>query len=87
MRAERDSLKYDPARGDVLDGIGVNLPLWRIAVWSFQTAGFVSIQTPYATDRIFPFALGIAVSIVTVYTKLLFLYSVFVSVALTKVGY
>ena len=72
--------KYDPARGDVSDGIGDKLPLRRIAICSFKTAGFVSIQTPYATDRLFPSALAIAASIVTVYTKLPYLYSVFVSV-------
>lgn len=63
------SRQYDPARGDVVDGLGTHLPWWRLVVWSVKTAAFVGIQTPHATDRILPYALAIAALVVTLYTK------------------
>lgn len=63
------SRKYDPARGDVVDGIGIQLPWWRLCFWFVKTAMFICIQTPHATDRLLPFALAIAAPLVTLYTN------------------
>jgi hypothetical protein len=54
---------YDPSRG-MVGGKPLHLPVPRLVVWSLKSAAHVTIQTPYATDHILPFALAIAAPLV-----------------------
>jgi hypothetical protein len=60
---------YDPVKGGMKDEPTTSLPAGRLAAWLVQSAAFVCVQTPHATDHILPFVLAVAAPIVTIYTR------------------
>jgi len=62
--------EYAPKEDILKDGLTYNLPVWKLFAWSVQSAIFVCLQTPHATDHVLPFALAVAAPITTIYTNL-----------------
>ena len=60
---------YDSTEDCMTNGSITSLPAVRLAAWSVQSAAFVCVQTPHATDHLLPFLLAFAAPIVTIYTK------------------
>lgn len=61
--------RYDPVKDGLEDGPTTKLPAGRLAAWLVNSAAFVCVQTPHATDHILPFVLAFAAPILTTYTK------------------
>jgi hypothetical protein len=43
--------------------------VWRLLYWQFKSVLFVALQTPHATDRVFPFMVAITAPIVVLTKK------------------
>lgn len=61
--------RYEPTKDEMTDGLTMDLPALRLAVWLVKSAFFVCVQTPHATDHILPFVLAFAAFVVSLYTK------------------